>query len=100
MTFSENLLVTAMEECAEIQQDVSKILRFGADNHHPERPNHTNADCVTREYIQLKAESEELQRIGVFPVIDAETEEDMKRRKLDKVFVHQAISRDCGCLED
>jgi hypothetical protein len=37
MKESERLLIVAMEECAEIQQEISKALRFGTENHHPGR---------------------------------------------------------------
>ena len=42
MTHSENLLIIAAEECAEIQQEIAKALRFGLQNHHPEKPELTN----------------------------------------------------------
>ena len=42
MTVYENLMVTAMEECAEIQKEISKALRFGINNHHPDEPEITN----------------------------------------------------------
>ncbi len=42
MTSNENLLVTLMEECAEVQQAVSKMLRFGADNCDPSTPDISN----------------------------------------------------------
>ena len=35
MTKIENLLVVTAEECAEIQQAISKAMRFGMDNYHP-----------------------------------------------------------------
>ena len=53
MQESENLYVVAMEECAELQQALSKGLRFGMYNHHPDRPYQTNAQEVLQEYYQL-----------------------------------------------
>ena len=41
MNSTENILVIAAEECAEIQQAITKSLRFGLDNHYDE--NTTNA---------------------------------------------------------
>lgn len=34
-------LTNLAEECAEVQQMVSKIIRFGWDSHHPEDPERT-----------------------------------------------------------
>lgn len=56
----ENILVTVSEECAEIQKAVSKALRFGLGNHHPDEPDVTNADDILFEYIQLQALIESL----------------------------------------
>lgn len=55
MKESERLLIVAMEECAEIQQEVSKALRFGTENHHPDEPHITNGERILREYHQLRA---------------------------------------------
>lgn len=38
MTKIENLLVTLSEECAEVQQAVSKVLRFGKNNYNSATP--------------------------------------------------------------
>ena len=50
----ENLYIVASEECAEMQQCISKILRFGENNHQPERPNNTNTIELLTEYYQLQ----------------------------------------------
>lgn len=55
MKENERLLIVAMEECAEIQQEVSKALRFGTENHHPDEPHITNGERILREYHQLRA---------------------------------------------
>lgn len=51
----ERLLIVAMEECAEMQQEISKALRFGIENHHPDEPHITNGERILREYNQLRA---------------------------------------------
>ena len=46
---TENLIVVAMEECNEIGQELSKVLRFGPDDHHPyDKPFLTNGHRVMK----------------------------------------------------
>lgn len=54
MTRNENIIVVAMEECAELTQALSKALRFGMDAHHCET-GIVNSDTVLYEYTQLQA---------------------------------------------
>ena len=61
----ENLYIVASEECAEMQQCISKILRFGESNHHPDRPNDTNAIELLTEYYQLQSVMEMIIDHGV-----------------------------------
>ena len=49
----ENLCVVAMEECAELQQALSKSLRFGFQNYNPNTPEKTNSVDILNEYYQL-----------------------------------------------
>lgn len=37
MNTTEHLLVVLGEECAEVQQNIAKALRFGLDDHHPDK---------------------------------------------------------------
>lgn len=47
MTRQEHLLVKVMEECAEVQQRVAKILRFGMDEVQPgQRQDNRERLCV------------------------------------------------------
>lgn len=55
MNGNERLLTVAAEECAEIQQEISKALRFGTENHHPDEHCTTNGERIQREYHQLRA---------------------------------------------
>jgi hypothetical protein len=50
----EYLLICLMEEAAEIQQAAAKALRFGLDNHHPDRME-TNAQELQKELTDLDA---------------------------------------------
>lgn len=56
----ENDFVVAMEECAELTQALSKAMRFGLYNHHPDKPEETNARQMLTEYYQLQAMMERI----------------------------------------
>ncbi len=99
MTKNENLLVTLSEECAEVQQAVSKVLRFGQDNYNPATPQVTNELEVLTEYYQLIAVMEMLIESGVLKQLcDCEIAE-IKASKKYKVKLHQSISEDCGRIK-
>lgn len=95
----ENILVTVSEECAEIQQAVSKALRFGLENHHPSNPNVTNADDILSEFIQLQALIESLQQYGKLPTWHNSTVQSMKNDKIRNVAKWQEVSFECGTLQ-
>lgn len=67
MTRTEHLLVCLAEEAAEIQQSVTKALRFGLND---TRPGHhgTNSKEITIEFYDLIAVGEMLQNEGIIPV--------------------------------
>ena len=98
MKVNENLLVTAMEECAEVQQAISKCLRFGLNSYGPgdSCKNKTN---VISEFIQLTAVIEKLQADGVLPTITDEAVKILKENKLSKVEKYQEVSVECGTLD-
>ncbi len=52
MTRQEHLLTTAMEECAELIHKLSKVKRFGADDHEPGQ-SLTNREQVIAEFTDL-----------------------------------------------
>lgn len=70
MTKGENLLVTLSEECAEIQQAVSKSLRFGLENYNPVTPKLTNEKDIMTEYYQLITVMEMLIVSGILHDLD------------------------------
>lgn len=100
MTKSENLLVTLSEECAEVQQAVSKVLRFGRDNYNPATPQVTNELEVLTEYYQLVAVMEMLIESGVLKQLYGDEITEIKIAKKYKVRLHQSISEGCGCMKD
>lgn len=96
MTKNENLLVTLMEECAELQQAVSKALRFGMDNHHPSAPGETNEMNIMTEYYQLVAVMDMLVVSGVLR--DGVPASQIKNRKRENVERYQQMSAELGLI--
>lgn len=59
------LLTLLAEECAEVVQSVTKILRHGMYSHHPADPSRTNQTLLNREVGQVLAAIAMLKSIGV-----------------------------------
>lgn len=95
----ENILVTVSEECAEIQQAVSKALRFGLENHHPNTPEITNADDIIHEFYQLYALIDHLQGYGFLPTLTDEDIKNILSDKIKQVAIWQKVSYDAGILK-
>lgn len=55
MTRTEYLLICLLEELGETAQAVSKALRFGLDNYHPDDPTTDNADLISHELNDVLA---------------------------------------------
>ena len=49
----KEILNITLEECAEVIQCISKVLRFGWDSSNPSRPFYTNRDHMTEEIGDL-----------------------------------------------
>src|SRR5574344_877467 len=79
------LFVCLMEEAAEVQQAVSKLIRFGSNNHNPKTPEQTNSDDIMTEYYQLQAVMELLQEKGKLPVLSTEEIKYIKKDKKQKL---------------
>lgn len=95
----EMLLTIVSEECAEIQQAVSKMLRFGGNATHPDFPEKTNEMQVIEEYYQLEGVMKMLFDEGIlYPntLIERAKIWDEKKYKVEKYL---CISRNLGLLE-
>ena len=98
MNNTENLYVVAAEECAEIQQCITKIMRFGESNHHPDKPEETNAHALLTEYYQLQGVMEMIIDHGLIGhMSDAEIEA-IKNRKRCKVSDYAQLSKSLGLI--
>jgi NTP pyrophosphatase (non-canonical NTP hydrolase) len=53
MSNEKEILNITLEECAEVIQAISKILRFGWESTHPRDPTYTNADHLNEEVGDL-----------------------------------------------
>ena len=68
MNKEEHLLVCLSEECAEIIKSISKALRFGFDDHHPNNLT-SNYEAIERELNDLYGVIELLSEAGLhFPI--------------------------------
>lgn len=84
MTSNENLLFVAMEECGEIIQALSKIIRFGFNNCHPVTKQNNSKELLV-EYYQLQAIIEKMQRDGKLPYLPSEEIKNIKKGKIRKM---------------
>ena len=92
MNLKENLLVTVSEECAEVQQAVSKMLRFGYSSE--------NKNEIMREFYQLCAMIEMCQAENILPVLSTNERDKIISEKKQKAQHYQKLSRVIGTLEE
>ena len=105
MNKQEQLMVIAMEECAELAQRISKALRFGmeqiqqdADDKPEENPERlTNRQRIQREYWDLRA-SLGLMMIDAWEITPESTR--LEREKYLKIERYFERSRREGTLQD
>ena len=98
MDRTEHLLVCLAEECAELAQAVSKALRFGLDDGHPERGT-TNADDIARELHDLFGVIELLDESGALPQVRAMDSDAAINEKKLKVEKYLEYSKSRGTLK-
>lgn len=94
----ENLLITASEDGAQLQHAISKALRFGLDNHHPETDT-KNAEKIVEEYYKLSAIVMHLQGYGYLPEFSDVKITEIMQDEIEKVTVWQRTSEKKGILE-
>lgn len=73
-------LAMLVEECGEVIQAATKILRHGYESHHPDDPSTTNRDLLTSEMADLLAVSEMMD--ADFSLIDAAAKDTAIERKM------------------
>lgn len=78
-------LITLMEECAELQQAASKILRFGPSGFDPRNPNMTNREDLLTEYCHVTAMLEMLIENSYITNFSANEIDKIKVEKKSKV---------------
>jgi len=98
MTRHENLLLVTSEECAEVSQEISKVMRFGADNHHPETLE-TNEYKLMVEYYQLVTMMDMLIGAGIVHELPSEEVTNIKAKKKANVLKYQGISEALGIMK-
>ena len=91
MTVGENDFVVAIEECGELIEALSKAMRFGLDNHHPDKPQETNAQAILKEYYHLQEMIEQI-IVGHQIGISEEHIKAIKERKRQAVKKYLQVS--------
>ena len=99
MTKDECLLVVLSEECAEVQQAVSKALRFGLNNCHPDTPGCTNEYNILYEFYQLEEVMYMLFDSGVLHEFRPLNKFNIQKDKMDKVEQYLSLFRDLGIIK-
>lgn len=96
----ENMLVTTIEECAEVQQAISKLLRFGDMNYCKEQDaiidNNYN---ILKEFEQLKEMFNILFEYYILEDLTEEQKEDIRNNKRCKVLKYIEESNALGLID-
>jgi hypothetical protein len=95
MNRKNHLLTIVAEECAEIQYEVCKALRFGLDDFYAPHSLDTNGKRLMNEFADLVAIIEVLQKEGFLETIDPNRIKSKKER-IEKFMLY---SKEKGLLD-
>lgn len=87
----DEILVITQEECAEVIQVISKMIRFGIGHEHVSSGKGTNVDKLNQEVGDLQVMLDLLQEEGI---LDPANLAEAKQRKIDKLKVWSNIYKD------
>lgn len=85
-------LAILMEECAEVQQVIGKIIRFGWEDSHPKHDNQTNRKLLTQEMADLRVAMNLLLHEDDIDLKEFEEAEGKKLEKINKYLKHNHVT--------
>jgi hypothetical protein len=98
---NECIAITVMEECAELQQAISKSLRFGLDKYNPLAPEASNVENLILEYYQLQAMMElYIREADLSKYCSEENIKQIKENKIAKFMKFQNYEERDGHIYD
>jgi hypothetical protein len=97
MNTTEHLLTCLAEECAELQQAISKALRFGLQDRYP-GSNTTNEQDIAKESIEVLAVIGLLQEQGI--IAKPRGTKAMVNAKRNRVNKYMKYAKTTGALVD
>ena len=98
MDEQDYLLTCVIEELSECIKEISKIKRFGADDHHPDTPNISNVVRANREFDDLCATMDLLSERTGLKIGWGENCDDTYEKKREKLLKFMEYSRKKGTL--
>jgi carboxypeptidase C (cathepsin A) len=101
MTQNENWMIIAIEECSEVQKELSKIMRFGLNNYNPFDPlKITNEENFLEEYYQLQVVIEYMQKLELVQTLSDKEIDEIKKCKIENVIQYMNKSIELGTVKN